>query len=136
MVLKQLYYDKTNKQLITYFLILFFFQSVLIFNAYTFVFSVITCILLFLFVYKPSMISFLGGTSISKVGIASYSIYLIHENIGVLLINKLSYLFNDFNWLLGLVIFLLISSFGVYSYKYLEVPFGKKIKSIVFRNTQ
>lgn len=135
MVLKQLYFDKTNKRLILFFFMLFIFQSLLILNVYTLLFSIITCALLLLFIYRPGVINFLGGKSISKVGIASYSIYLIHQNIGVLLINKLSYLFNDLNWILGILILVPLSLLGVYSYKYLEVPFGKKIKSIVFRHT-
>lgn len=135
MVLKQLYYDNTSKRLIIYFFVLFFFQSLIVFNVYTLLFSISTFALLLLFIYRPKVINFLGNKIISKVGIASYSIYLIHENIGVLLINKLSYLLKDSNWILGILIFVLMCLFGVYSYKYLEVPFGKKIKSLAFRNT-
>lgn len=103
---------------------------------YTLLFCISTCLLLLLFIYRPTVINFLGGKFISRAGIASYSIYLIHQNIGVLLINKLSYLFNDFNWILGILIFVLVSLFGLYSYKYLEVPFGRKIKSLVFKNRE
>lgn len=134
MVLKQLYYDKTNRKLFIYFSILFLIQIVLIFNIYTFVFSVSTFILLLLFVYKPTVIKFLGGKWFSKIGIASYSIYLLHQNIGVLSINRLSPFFNDFNWIIGLAVFILISLFGVYSYNYLEVPLGKKLRSVFLKN--
>ncbi len=133
MVLKNLNDDKTNRQLLLYFIILFIVQSLLIYNFYTIIFSVIVFIILIFFIYKPEFISFLGGKIISKIGVASYSIYLIHQNIGVLLINKLSYLFGASNWVLTLLIIIFLSLFGVYSYKYLELPFGKKLKTIFFK---
>lgn len=126
MVLKNVYDNKTNHKLLIYFSVLFIFQALLILNFYTISFSIITYILLILFIYKPEFISFLGGKLISKIGIASYSIYLIHQNIGVLIINKLSNLFDAYNWTLALLVIILLSLFGVYSYRYLEVPLGKR----------
>lgn len=134
MVLKLLYFDKSNIRLIVYFVALFFFQTLLILNVYTILFSITTLSLLLLFVFKPSIISFLGSKFLSKIGIASYSIYLLHQNIGVLSINKLSPFFYDFNWIIGLIVFVLISLLGIYSYKYIEMPLGKKLKSVFLKN--
>lgn len=133
MVLKKLYYDKNNFVLLPYFIILFGVQSFIILNIYTLIFSCITLTLLLIFVYKPWLISFLGSKMISKVGVASYSIYLIHQNIGVLLINKLSFLFGSFSWMLGILILIFMIIFGIYSYKIIEMPFGQYIKTSLFK---
>lgn len=133
MVLKKLYYDKNNFVLLPYFIILFGVQSFIILNIYTLIFSCITLTLLLIFVYKPWLISFLGSKMISKVGVAFYSIYLIHQNIGVLLINKLSFLFGSFSWMLGILILIFMIIFGIYSYKIIEMPFGQYIKTSLFK---
>ncbi|SHN69427.1 hypothetical protein SAMN05444395_10574 [Flavobacterium fryxellicola] len=135
MVLEQLYFDKTNKRLVLFLLALFIFQAILIFNSYALSFIIIPCTLLLLFIYRHTLINLLDNKSVSKVGIASYSIYLLHQNIGVPTINKLSHLFNDLNWMLGILILSLLYLFGIYIYKYLEVPFGKKIKALFFIKT-
>jgi len=41
------------------------------------------------FIYYPKKLSLLNNRLISRIGISSYFLYLIHEHIGVLLINKL-----------------------------------------------
>ena len=41
-----------------------------------------------LFIYKPKFLAFLNSGFITRIGVISYSLYLIHENIGVLFINK------------------------------------------------
>ncbi len=132
MVLKHLYFDKSNKFLSIYLFTLFLIQTILILNLYTFWFSVITYLILLLFIYKPNKLSFLGGKTIGKVGIASYAIYLIHQNVGVSLINNYSQLFGDYNWLIPIIIIGLFSLFGIYSYKYLEVPLGRFVKQLLF----
>jgi peptidoglycan/LPS O-acetylase OafA/YrhL len=45
-------------------------------------------VLFMLFIYRPAYISFLNNRVLTRIGIISYSLYLIHENTGVLLINK------------------------------------------------
>ena len=50
---------------------------------------VIMIILFFLFLYKPNFVKLFSNKWLVKIGYASYFIYLIHEPIGVLLINKL-----------------------------------------------
>ncbi|HEY6143542.1 MAG TPA: acyltransferase [Flavobacterium sp.] len=133
MVLKHLYFNKENKFLFIYLSILFFIQTILIFNFYTCCFSFITYLILMLFIYKPNMVSFLGDKTIGKVGIASYSVYLIHENVGVFIIHKLSSLFGGINWLIPLLLLVLFSLFGLFSYKYLESPIAVKLKKIMFK---
>ena len=45
-------------------------------------------LLFFIFIYKPQWLSFLGTKPLVILGQSSYFLYLIHEAIGVLLINK------------------------------------------------
>lgn len=89
-------------------------------------------ILLILFVYKPTVIAFLGNKFFSKLGLVSYSVYLIHQHIGVLIINKFSYIFGSYNWIIGVLIIPLFFLFGIFSYKYLEKPIGIILKKIMF----
>ncbi|ASU36770.1 acyltransferase family protein [Mucilaginibacter xinganensis] len=51
---------------------------------YTFMFALFFC-----FIYYPKKLAFLNNPLISRIGISSYFLYLIHEHIGVLMINKL-----------------------------------------------
>jgi peptidoglycan/LPS O-acetylase OafA/YrhL len=130
-ILKELYYNKSNTKLLVYMSFIFFIQTLFVLNFYTILFSSFSYTFLLLFIYKPKYISFLGTRIFSKIGVASYSIYLLHQNIGVLIINKSSYLFKDYNWILPIIIIALFCVIGIFSYKYLEVPFGKKIKLLV-----
>jgi peptidoglycan/LPS O-acetylase OafA/YrhL len=131
-VLKHLYFDKNNKFLFIYLFLLFLIQSILLFNFYTSVFTLLTYLVLLLFIYKPHKLSFLGNKAIVKVGVASYSIYLIHQNIGVVIINRFSPLFGTYNWLIPIIITGSLTLFGLYSYKYLEVPLGNLVKRLLF----
>ena len=89
--------------------------------------------LLILFIYKPDLLSFLGNRFFSKLGLISYSVYLIHQNIGVLIINKFSIYLGNSNWLIGILLIFLFFLFGVGSYKYLETPISKYLKKLMFR---
>lgn len=41
-------------------------------------------------VYKPNILNFLNAKLITRIGLISYTMYLLHQFIGVILINKLS----------------------------------------------
>ncbi|MDB5286998.1 MAG: hypothetical protein JWR05_1947 [Mucilaginibacter sp.] len=57
---------------------------------------ILSFIILFLiFIYKNSWLNFLSSKAIITVGIYSYSIYLFHNNIGVLLIHSFSKIFKS-----------------------------------------
>ncbi len=131
-ILFRLYHNKSIK-LVLFFTILFIFQTILVKgNVSDILFLFFVYILLLLFVYNPEKIAFLGSKVISKLGIVSYSVYLIHENIGVLIINKLSLYFGNTNWLIGLFLIVFFFLFGIFSYNRLEKPLGKILKKILF----
>ena len=70
---------------------------------------------LFLFIaliYYPKLINFLENRILMKIGVSSYFLYLIHENIGVLTINKYSGFFTNYEFLFSLIlifIFVIVS---------------------------
>jgi peptidoglycan/LPS O-acetylase OafA/YrhL len=88
--------------------------------------------LFIIFIYRENYLKFLKLKIIAKIGLISYSLYLIHEVLGVILINKLSYIigipsFNKFIPVLVILTFIIISS-GIY--KYYEVPIAKYLKNL------
>jgi peptidoglycan/LPS O-acetylase OafA/YrhL len=57
---------------------------------------ILSFIMLFLmFIYRASWLAFLSNRIFVKIGVCSYSIYLFHNNIGVVLIHYFSKLFNS-----------------------------------------
>jgi peptidoglycan/LPS O-acetylase OafA/YrhL len=72
--------------------VFFFFSLFLIFNSIydsgKILLILIFLSLFYLMIYRPNKIAYLDNLVLHKVGVSSYFLYLIHENIGVLLINK------------------------------------------------
>ncbi|MCG2611256.1 acyltransferase [Flavobacterium sp. SM15] len=69
-----------------------------------------------LFLYKPSSLSFLNVKWMSKIGVSSYFLYLIHEYIGVLILNKSAHYFKTYSFIAPiLVIFFFIGISIFYS---------------------
>ncbi|KEY18779.1 acyltransferase family protein [Kaistella antarctica] len=132
-ILYNLYHKKLLRYYI-YFTIVFVLQIILIQNTVqNILFLVFIYSLLMLFIYKPNKIRFLGNTFISKLGVVSYSVYLIHGHIGVLVINKFSWILGNYNWIIGVVLIGLFFLFGIFSYKFLEKPISTILKKIMFR---
>lgn len=132
-IINTIYFGNKDKRLPFLLFAIFALQMVLLMNIYAIVFTTIMMIVFFLFIYNPKTIAFLSNKVFAKVGVASYSIYLIHGSIGILTINKLSKYFGDFNCILPVILIVVISVFGVYSYKFFENPFGKKLASLFFK---
>ncbi|WP_312765796.1 acyltransferase [Epilithonimonas sp.] len=95
--------------------------------------SLIVFCLLYLFLYRQNLISFLGNPLMSKIGIATYSVYLLQNNLGVLIINRISPYFGKFNFIIGILVILLMFWLGTLLYKFVEVPGTKFLKSIIFK---
>lgn len=75
-------------------------------------------LLFFLMVYYPKSISFLNNKFLNAIGVSSYFLYLIHENLGVFLIHKNLLVFERFYFLppLCLILFLIVLSILFTSY--------------------
>lgn len=107
----------------------------------TFIFQLYSCVqwnvriimlvmivLFMLFIYAPKLLSFLNYKLISNLGIVSYSIYLIHENVGILLINKFSGYLGKFSFLFPLFLIGVFSFFSLFLYKYFEKPINNILR--------
>jgi len=83
------------------------------------------------FIYAPSRISLLSAKPILFIGLISYPLYLIHQNIGVLLLNiwtdatKIKYSEVFILPVMGLMIFV-----AYLLHKFVEVPLGKFSKKL------
>ncbi len=88
-------------------------------------------IMLFLFVlmiYRPDWLRFLKTPVFTRIGLISYSIYLIHEDIGVLLINKYGGWLGSWSMLAPFILILLFTGFAELSYRFYERKAGMLLK--------
>ena len=77
-------------------------------------------LLFFLMVYYPKSISFLNNKFLNAVGVSSYFLYLIHENLGVFLIHKNLLALERFYFLQPIYLILLIIALSVLFTTYIE----------------
>ncbi len=92
----------------------------------------ITCLMLLVFtllIYRPALLHFLSHRSLTNVGIASYSLYLIHENLGVFLIHQYGSCLGPLAVLFPILLMALFIAFSLLLYKYVERPLNKWIKN-------
>ncbi len=89
----------------------------------------IMIIVFMFFSFFPKFLSFLSVKIFTSIGVASYSLYLIHENVGVLLINKYANVFADYSFLFPLLVILSMIVFCLVSYKNIEKPIGVFMKN-------
>lgn len=95
-------------------------------------FIYLSILLLFLiFVYFPKYLSFLNNKWVCKLGVASYSLYLIHYHIGVATINSIYDFLGKEILFIPLLIASLACIFSLLSYKYLETPISRVLKKVL-----
>jgi peptidoglycan/LPS O-acetylase OafA/YrhL len=102
-----------------------YFQSV--FYAEMFI-ALFTTILFLLLIYKRNSLCILENTFITRIGIISYSIYLIHEVIGILLINKYSHYLGSCAMLSPFIVIVMAIVFAELSYLFYETKIARLIK--------
>ncbi len=79
------------------------------------------------FIYYPSLIRFIDNRLFNRIGVSSYFLYLIHQAIGLVLIEKLGPYFFPHSLVFPLLlIFLFISISMLYTYK-LEKPILRRL---------
>jgi peptidoglycan/LPS O-acetylase OafA/YrhL len=69
---------------------------------------------------RRKYLSCLENPVLRRIGIISYSIYLIHEDIGVLLINKYGGALGRFSVLSPFIVMILMTVFAETSYRFYE----------------
>lgn len=129
-----LYNDKKNYKYIIYIIICFGINIFLDrFNTTLIIFSILTFIFLMIFIYYPDKMDFICRPLLCKIGIASYSMYLIHYYIGMVMVKYLNKnIFQSYMWPFIVIVFFI--TFGLFSYQYLEKPLGKIYKKILGQN--
>jgi peptidoglycan/LPS O-acetylase OafA/YrhL len=97
--------------------------------------SFILMIVLFvLMIYKRHYLSFLEHPLFMRIGVISYSVYLAHENIGVLLINKYGGYLGRWNPLSALIVIVLIVVLAELSYRFVEKKTARLLKRLLFKD--
>jgi len=90
------------------------------------------CLLMFglflLLICRRNYLSFLDNALFERIGIISYTIYLIHEEIGVLLINKYGHYLGSWSPLAPLIIILAVIGFAELSYRFYERKLSRMLK--------
>lgn len=85
-------------------------------------------LLFMFFVYLPQYLAFFKFKLFSGIGLVSYSLYLIHENIGVLFIHKYAAYLRNYQGLFPLILIFLFTVFSTIFYKWLEKPITGYLK--------
>lgn len=93
-------------------------------------------VLLLLFIYSPKYLQWITIKPFTSIGLSSYSLYLIHEYIGVLLINKYANTLGRFDFLLPVVLIILFMILCYLGYKYIEKPLSTKLKYLLLNKSQ
>jgi peptidoglycan/LPS O-acetylase OafA/YrhL len=82
--------------------------------------SIFTLALFLLMIYRKRYLIFLESPFLTRIGVISYTIYLIHEDIGVLLINKYGKYLGDWSFLSPFIITIMAIGFAELSYRFYE----------------
>jgi len=91
-------------------------------------------LLFFLFIYFPKILTFLGTPMIAEIGVASYAIYLVHENIGVLLIHVYAGYFSPHEFIFPLIVMALLILISIIYTRTVDNLISAYLKN-VFLNT-
>ena len=86
-----------------------------------------------LMIYKDAWLGFLEAPIIRRVGAISYSVYLSHENIGVLLIHKYGGYLGKWSPLSVPIVMILIICLSELSYRFVEQRLGRFLKGRMFK---
>jgi peptidoglycan/LPS O-acetylase OafA/YrhL len=83
-------------------------------------------------VYKPTYLAFLNNRVVTRIGVISYGLYLINENVGLILINKLS-AFTTSPFIIKIVplfVLLVMIILCELAYRFYEKPVNAWLRSI------
>jgi peptidoglycan/LPS O-acetylase OafA/YrhL len=136
-VLNKIYFaERRDPKLVFLLAGIFIVQMIILSNLHITAICIGFFSILLLFLFKPSYISFLSNKTLSKIGVASYSIYLIHEYVGYLIMNRIAASFQSYNWIIPIFLIIVSTLFGIFSYKYLEKPFSDKLRTLLLSGSK
>ena len=105
-----------------------------VFFADFFYVTMIACLLMFslffLMIYQKKYLSFLANPLFTRIGVISYTIYLIHEEIGVLLINKYGKYLGNWSALSPFIIIILVICFAELSFRFYEIKVSMLLRGL------
>ena len=90
--------------------------------------------LFLVFIYAPRFLGPLNNPMITRIGTSSYFLYLIHQNIGVLLINKLGGYFGPVLWLFPILVILGLMVFSNWFTEKIEKKYSGILKSMLLKS--
>ena len=123
--------DKIKKKYIYYIALLLLINTAKEkFDISLIVFSVIVFAFFMVFVYAPQKVEFMAHPLLCKIGVASYSMYLIHYYLGMVAVKYLKENVAD-SYIWPFLVMLVVIIFGLFSYEYLEKPLGKLYKKVI-----
>jgi peptidoglycan/LPS O-acetylase OafA/YrhL len=114
-------------------LIIFFNQLYLCGNFQIGIIYLIMIGLFFCMVYHRNILFFLDQPVFRRIGVISYTVYLIHEIIGVLIINKYGGYLGKASFLSPFIAIVLIIVFAELSYRFYEKKASFLLKKLLFK---
>jgi peptidoglycan/LPS O-acetylase OafA/YrhL len=116
---------------------LLFFVQLSQFDGLAFRLSFILMIFLFVvMIYKRHYLSFLEHPFFMRIGVISYSIYLAHEMIGTLLINKYGGYLGRWSPLSAFIMIVLMVVLAELSYRFVEKKTAGLLKRLMFKDNR
>jgi peptidoglycan/LPS O-acetylase OafA/YrhL len=96
-------------------------RNIYVGSLYTVIFATLLMFALFsIMIYRKKYLLFLEISFLKRVGIISYTIYLIHEDIGILLISKFGKYLGNWGALWPFIVIFLAIGFAELSYRFYE----------------
>lgn len=109
-----------------------FFLFVVLYYSYHYAQLIINCVIFLFFtclIYRPKFLLSFQSTFFKRIGVCSYFLYLIHEPLGVVLINLYANYFGALNFIFPLFVMVLLISISVWYTKVVE----KKISALLLK---
>jgi len=97
---------------------------------------VLFCSLFFWLILRKQQLRVPGDIFFRRVGVISYSMYLIHEDIGLLLINHFNHVMGSLGFLAPFVVIMLVVGFAEFSFRWYERATAKFLKQRLIRADQ
>jgi peptidoglycan/LPS O-acetylase OafA/YrhL len=94
---------------------------------------IIMIALFVLMIYKRQYLFFLENPLFRRIGVISYSVYLAHENIGILLINKFGGYLGKWSPISLFIVLILIILLAELSYRFIEQKTARILKRLLFK---
>lgn len=124
--------DKTSKFLVALTLLVTFINAR---SLMVFILIIAMHILFLLMIYKPRALNFLNNSFLIRLGVLSYTMYLIHEPIGIFSIKHFGPYLGSLSFLAPWIMITLVILFAELSYRTYEKKTHRFLKRILFKSS-